>query len=155
MLSNLSNNAIGIEVLLNMIYTLLPSYAIMLSYYFREYFFKKKKRHLNYDIYLSLFDKIMEVSLDKRLSDYYFLDKHYSLIDAANITEAQLLLSLNAKVLIEDQQVLLEKLETKDKFSAFEKKIETIVEKRFEEVMHALSEEPGFTSEECALLANT
>lgn len=155
MLSNLSNRAMSIEVLLNMIYTLIPSYSIMLSYYLKQYYFQKQKRPLNYDIYLSLFDKIMEDSLDKKLFDYYVLEKHYSLMDAANITDAQLLLSLNAKILIEDQQVMMESLKTKENFEAVDKKIDNIAHERFEEMIQALSDETGISQEEYAQLLNS
>jgi len=149
MLSNFSSNAINVDILLRIICTLMPLYSIMLSFYFKQYYFEKNKRSPNYELYLGVFDTIMKISLDKRMIDYYFLEKNYSLMDATNITESQLLLSLNAKILIEDQQVLLEKLKTKEAFETFEKRIESIVDRRVVEVIQEFSEDTEITQEEC------
>lgn len=152
MISNLTGDALEIEVFLNMISSLLPSYTIMLGYYLKSYYFKKKKRPANYDIYINLFCELMEISFDEMLFDYYCLNKNYSLLDTKDVINSQFLINLNDRIFIEDQQYLLETLKTKNKFDEFESKIDVIVENRINEMIPQLSDEGDISQDECKQL---
>ena len=149
MISNLASDALGEEIILNMLYTLLPSYTIMLGFYLKQHYFLKMKRPANYDIFISIYDSIIENSIDKKLFDYYFIKNNFSFIETNDIIESQFLLNMNEKVFIEDQQILIEKLETKGNFEAFENTLDQIVTSRIIDMIPVLAEENEIEESEC------
>ena len=98
MISNLASDALGEEIILNMLYTLLPSYTIMLGFYLKQHYYLKMKRPANYDIFISIYDSIIENSIDKKLFDYYFIKNNFSFIETNDIIASQFLLNMNEKV---------------------------------------------------------
>lgn len=132
-----------------MLYTLLPSYTIMLGFYLKQHYFLKMKRPANYDIFISIYDSIIENSIDKKLFDYYFIKNNFSFIETNDIIASQFLLNMNEKVFIEDQQILIEKLETKGNFEAFENTLDQIVTSRIIDMIPVLAEENEIEESEC------
>ena len=107
------------------------------------------KRPANYDIFISIYDSIIENSIDKKLFDYYFIKNNFSFIETNDIIASQFLLNMNEKVFIEDQQILIEKLETKGNFEAFENTLDQIVTSRIIDMIPVLAEENEIEESEC------
>lgn len=129
MLWDLFDEALEKDHILNMVFTLLPAYTVLMEKYTQEYYFKKHKLPANYRTYMQVYDIIQQEKTVSNLGDYYFLKQKKSSIETLDIINAQTLLMLNEKTQIEDTVELLQALETKDNFEKFDHALEDLAEK--------------------------
>ncbi len=134
MLLNLHDEALGEEIILKMLFTLMPAYTSLFNEFLRRYYFRKTAIPANYDMFLSLYSDLNNAAFMERLTDYYFLEQKMHRTDVAEILAAQRFLCLNARVQIEDQLSLLQKLESKEKILLFEDSLERYAKLKTEEM---------------------
>lgn len=140
MLRDLSDEVFEKEVILEIINTLMPAYTILFCEYLDRYYFEKQKEPANYDMFISLYDELVESNFVQKLEDYYFLDMKMHNIDVIDIINAQMLLGLNGRVQVEDQLEILKTLKTEENVKEFERDLDNYVR---EEIGEKISEISG------------
>lgn len=127
---DLHDDALDEEMLLNMVYSLMPAYTSLFHEFLRGYFFQKGDMPANYGIFLSLYEKFGDEDFLERLQDYYFLRKKMHATDTLDILNVHKLIGLNGMVQIEDQYTLLRALGTKEKMNLLENELSRYVERK-------------------------
>lgn len=120
MVMNLNEQALQEEVLLEIVYTLIPAYTSLLCEFVKTYYFIKQTNSPNYPMFLNLFDELENSRFRQHLFDYYMLDKKLHNLDVIDILNAQSLLGINGRVQVEDELSLVRILETEKKYTTFE-----------------------------------
>lgn len=130
MIMNLHDMALGENLVLKMIYTLLPAYTLLFNEFLRRYYFQKMSVPINYEMFMSLYEELENVGFIQKLQDYYYLQEKMRAVDVVDILNAQRLIGLNGKVQIEDQLSVFRTLESKEKVMLFEKSLNNYAENR-------------------------
>lgn len=135
MIMNLHDMALGENLILKMIYTLMPAYTLVFNEFMRRYYFQKKSVPINYEMFMSLYEELENVGFIQKLQDYYYLQEKMRAVDVVDILNAQRLIGLNGKVQIEDQLSVFRALESKEKVMLFERSLNNYAENRIKQVI--------------------
>lgn len=127
MIMNLNDESLNTEMVLEILYSLVPAYTLLFSEYTKRYYFAKQKLPPNYKWFLDLYDELVNANFSVRLFDYFFIDKKMYSKDVIDVLNAQTLLGLNGKVQIEDLIGILQILNTKEDFGKFDEELDAIV----------------------------
>ena len=149
MLRDLSDEVFEKEVILEIINTLMPAYTILFCEYLDRYYFEKQKEPANYDMFISLYDELVESDFVQKLEDYYFLDMKMHNIDVIDIINAQMLLGLNGRVQVEDQLEILKTLKTEENVKEFERDLDNYVREEIEEKISEISGLLNVSEDKC------
>ena len=150
MIMDLYDKALGENLVLSIIYTLMPTYTLLFNEFLRRYYFQKNTVPVNYEMFISLYEELENESFKERLQDYYFLEKKLHGADVLNVLNAQTLIGLNGITQIEDQLSILKALETKEKVLMFENGLSNYAERKLREAVPDLARESEITEKECA-----
>lgn len=120
MINNYLSNALQPELVFKVVFSILPTYTFLLNECIKRYHYEKNILPDNYDHYMSIYNELENSKIKELLRDYYFLQKKFHFHQVIDIINTQTLLSLNGRVLIEDQVSILNMLETKEKVEQFE-----------------------------------
>lgn len=149
MIRNLYQNNIDMDILLEIIYNLLPAYTGLLCLYIRAYYFEEKELPENTDVFMSLFSDLLNDSLRKKICEHLFLNKQVSVEELYKISQTQDLLALNSRMQIEDQIEILIMAETEDNYQSLSRAIDDSVAARIDSVMSGIADEIGLSENEC------
>ena len=152
MVLNLHDEALGTELVLKIIYSLLPAYTLLFGEFTKLYYYEKHCLPANYDMFLNLYDELEGVNFRGKLHDYYFIDQKMHSQDVLDILNAHTLLGLNGKVQIEDQTALLQILKTRDRVEQFDKGLDTLVHSWVKERIPIIAKKSGVSEKECLKL---
>ncbi|MBQ9661861.1 MAG: hypothetical protein IJV40_01775 [Oscillospiraceae bacterium] len=130
MILNLNDKALQEEILLEIVYTLVPAYTSLLCEFVKTYYFQKQNVPANYELFLKVYDELEEAHFRQNLFDYYMLTKKLSNLDVVDILNAQSLLGVNGRVQVEDELDLVRVLKNKEKYDDFERKVDSYVQEQ-------------------------
>ena len=130
MVRDLNEQALQEEVLLEIVYTLVPAYTSLLCEFVKLYYYLHSENSPNYTMFLSLYDELENSSFRQHLFDYYMLDRKLPNLDVIDILNAQSLLGINGKVQVEDELSLVQVFETPEKYNRFNKEVADLVKAR-------------------------
>lgn len=151
MIMDLQDEALGTELVLKIIFSLLPTYTLLFNEFIKRYYFEKHKLPANYGMFLKLYDEVENANFRDKLVEYFFIKEKKHSQDVIDLLNAQTLLSLNGKVQIEDQALLLQMLGTKETVEAFDKRLNGYVKSQIREKAPIIAERSGVDQEECRL----
>ncbi|MBR3598424.1 MAG: hypothetical protein IKL53_00950 [Lachnospiraceae bacterium] len=149
MIMNLHDEALGEEIVLNIIYTMMPAYTALFHEFLRRYYFQKHMVPVNYDMFLSLYGELEGESFIQRLQDYYFIKEKLHTIEVLDVLNTQTLLGLNGLIQIEDQLSILKTLGNEEKITLFENGLKRYAKNRIKEVIPILAKEAKMVEEDC------
>lgn len=152
MISNLLEETSNKELLLDIIFTLTPAYTMLLSEFVKRYYFSKGKLPPNYDSFIRLYDELAAEQIEIILEDYYFLDKKMDRLDTLDAVNAQILLALNGRLLVEDQRDLVKAIGNQENYLLFHDEIEKIATERIKNMIPAIADKSEVSSKECRKL---
>lgn len=152
MISNLLEETSSKEILFNIIFTLTPAYTMLLSEFVKRYYFLKGKLPPNYDSYIRLFDELAAEQIEKMLEDYYFLDKKMDRLDTLDAVNAQILLALNGRFVVEDQRDLVKAIGNQEKYQLFHDEIEKVAAERLKNLIPVIADKSEVSTRECRKL---
>ena len=127
MVRNLNEQTLQEEVLLEIVYTLVPAYTALLCEFEKSFYFTHQENSPNYNMFLALFDELESADFRNHLFDYYMLDKKFPNLDVIDILNAQSLLGINGRVQVEDELCLVRIFETEEKLKQFNKDVDNFV----------------------------
>ena len=133
MVLNLNEKALQEEVLLEIVYTLIPAYTSLLCEFVKSYYFMKQNNSPNYQMFLNLYNELEESHFRQCLFDYYMLNKKLNNIDVIDILNAQSLIGINGRVQVEDQLSLVQVLGTVNKLNEFECQVDAFVKEQVQQ----------------------
>lgn len=131
---NIKDKTFEISELLNMIFSLLVPYTALLCVFITKYYLKNKKLPKNYDLFIGLYDALLDDSFLDVEWKYWFFEKAESNHNTTCIMNAQKLLTLNCYTEISDRVELLSLLKTKGKVDKFDKEMDETVHRNITEV---------------------
>lgn len=149
MILNLHDDALGTDLVLKIINSLLPAYTLLFSEFTKRYYYQHQCLPGNYEVFLKLYDELEDVNFRAKLQDHYFLDERLHSQDVLDRLNAQMLLGLNGRVQIEDQTAILKMLGTKEKVEAFDKGLDRFVESWVRDKVPVIAADSGVSCEEC------
>jgi len=149
MFMNLQDNALEKELLLEIIYVLLPAYTQLLNDFIKRTYFHKQCLPANYNNFTSLYEELENRNFTSILAEYFFLNKKMHSQDVIDLLYTQSLMVVNQKVLIEDQASLLKMLGSGEQFDAFELELDKIVKSTLQEKIPVIAKDAGVDKEDC------
>lgn len=149
MIMNLNDEALSEELVLKIVYTLMPAYTSLFNEFVKRYYFAKSCTPANYGMFLSLYSELENENFIERLEDYFFLENKMHGADVNDVLNAHILIGLNGRVQIEDQVSLLEAFQSKEKVMLFEQGIDKYVEERKKVAVPVMASECGLEEETC------
>lgn len=149
MILNLHDESLGSELVLKIIFSLLPAYTLLFGEFTKRHYYEKLCLPANYDMFLKLYDELEEENFKEKLHDYYFLDQKMHSQEVLDALNAQTLIGLNGKVQIEDQSSMLQMLETKEKVEAFDRGLDSFVHSWAKEKIPVIAKDSGVSKKEC------
>ena len=155
MILNLHDESLGIELVLKIIFSLLPAYTLLFGEFTKRYYYEKQSLPANYKMFLNLYDELESVNFRGKLHDYYFLEKKRHSQEVLDILNTQTLLGLNGRVQIEDITSMLQILETQEKVEAFDQGLDRLVCSWTKERVPLIAKNSGVSEEECLKLFET
>ena len=155
MILNLHDEALGTELILKIIFSLLPAYTLLFGDFTKHYYYEAHNLPANYEMFLKLYDELESVNFRGKLHDYYFLDQKMHSQEVLDVLNAQTLLGLNGRVQIEDQTSILQILETQEKVEAFDKGLDRVICSWAKEKVPVIANNSGVSEEECLKLFDT
>ena len=155
MILNLHDEALGTELVLKIIFSLLPAYTLLFGEFTRRYYYEKHNLPANYEMFLKLYDELESVNFRGKLHDYYFLDCKMHSQEVLDVLNTQTLLGLNGKVQIQDQTSMLQMLGTKEKVEAFDRGLDEFVYSWAKEKVPVIAKDSGVSKIECLKYFNT
>ncbi len=144
----LEKKAVDTEVLLNMIFTLLPAYTSILSIFLKAYYTEKHSTPSNYENFLDVYQDINSPEFRNSVQDYYLLEKGFNYSAVIDILNVQLYTVFSERLELEDELTLLEIFGDKE-YAAFEKGLDKAVLKEITEKAEEISENCGEYADEC------
>ena len=150
MIRNLDQNNIDMDILLEIIYNLLPAYTGLLRLYIRAYYFEEKELPENIDVLLSLYSDLLNDSLRKKICEHLFLNKHVSVEELYRIRQTQDLVALNSRMQIEDQIEILTMVETEDNYRSLCRAIDGSVASRIDSAISDAADVTGYREGDCS-----
>ena len=130
MKSNIIEGVLDTGLALEIIYTLLPAYALIFNEYTKAYYMEKGQKPANYDFMFSLYDEIGSPEMIKTIQDYYFLDRGLTSLEALDVSNMHALMVVNDKIITNDIMQLLISLGDKDKIVEFNNEVDRIVKEQ-------------------------
>jgi hypothetical protein len=130
MVRNMNERALQEEVLLEIVYTMIPAYTSLLCEFVKSYYFVKQSNSPNYPMFLAIYDELESSQFRESMFDYYMLDKKMKNLDVIDILNAQALLGINGRVQVEDELELVQMLGTEEKYVEFDHKINEYVKEQ-------------------------
>ena len=155
MVLNLHDETLGTELVLKIIFSLLPAYTLLFGEFTKQYYYDKHILPANYELFLKLYDELEAVNFRGRLHDYYFLELKMHSQEVLDILNALTLLGLNGRVQIEDQTSLLQTLETREKIESFDKGLDSFVHSWVKEKIPVIAKDSGVSEEDCLKYMDT
>lgn len=146
---NFNVDALPIDLVLKIVYTLLPAYTLLLNEYITRYYYEKHKEPPKYDIFLSLYNELDDITIRQSIQNYYFIDQKKHLQEVVDLLNVHTLIVFNGQVQIEDQFTILEKLETKEKVETFDLELENSVKHWFRKQNEKIAEKCGISNTKC------
>ena len=135
---NLNDEALGAEILLNIINSIMPAYTLLFCEFLDRHYFEEGIIPANYDMFITLYDEFASEKFKISLEDYYFFVLKMHNLDVLDAINTQILLGINGRVQVEDQLEILKTFKTKDKYEQYEQELDSIVEKEYNEAVEAL-----------------
>ena len=156
MISNLNDEALGADVILQIINTLMPAYTLLVCEHLDRYHFANGTVPTNYGMFVSLFDEFFTKQFSEKLEDYYMFEVGLSQLATTDAVNAQILMALNAKTQVEDQLVILEELKTKENIMNYRASMEAAINEYISKIIPDLAESTGLDEQTCreVLLTN-
>ena len=145
MIRNLLDNTFDKNLLLDMIYILMPAYTQLFAEYNKRVYYSKQSLPPNYDIFMSLYSELENNDLRQDLQDYYFLNLKMYSQDVIDLLNAKTLVEMNQKVLIEDQVSAMRMLGTGEQCDAFEIELDEFVKSLIQERIPVIAKETGIS----------
>lgn len=152
MIRNFYDKALDKDILLEMIYSLLPTYSLLLNEFVKRYYFIRHRQPANYKVFMDLFDMLISSEFREIKEDYYFLNKKKNSVDVLDILNAQDLLAINDSISIDDQLKMLGILGSETEYGEFEKGLEFFARSRIKEIIPKLASQSEMDEEKCAQL---
>ena len=121
MILDLTTDAISTDLALEIICTLLPAYSSLLIVWVEKYFKSKSKWPDNLTGFMSLYGKLLESAVMRKLEDFYFLKKCGSYNFVNEVMTGYVMLILNARTQVEDKLEKLEILNNENNTEEFER----------------------------------
>ncbi len=149
MIMNMYDRALDTELILKMVFTLMPAYTLLLRELIFRYYYKKGKLPPNYEIYLSIYDILTSNQIRTWMEDYYFLEQGNSGLEVLDILNAQILLVINSRVTIEDEVDLLHNCENKKEYIKLDHIFDASARSLLENSITKISEESEIDEKEC------
>ena len=150
MIRNLLDDTLDKDLLLDMIYILMPAYTQLLNEYNRRTYYSKQSLPANYDTFMTLYTELENNDLRKDLQDHYFLKRKMHSQDVIDLLNAKTLVGLNQKVLIEDQVSMMKMLGTQENIEAFDLELDNIVKSFTSEKIPVIAKDCGISEDECS-----
>ena len=145
MIRNLLDNTLDKDLLLDMIYILIPAYTQLFAEYNKRVYYSKQTLPPNYNNFMTLYSELESAELRQDLQDYYFLQRKMHGQDVIDLLNARTLIGLNQKVLVEDQVSMMKMLGTGEQYDSFELELDKIVKSSLEEKIPVMAEETGIS----------
>ena len=149
MFRNLQDNALEKELVLEIIFVLMPAYTQLLNELVKRTYWERQSLPANYHNYVSLYEELENTDFRDSLIDHFFLHKKMHSQDVIDLVNTQSLLVINQKVLIEDQASMLKMLGTREKYDAFEMELDDFIKSMVQEKIPQIAKEVGVSNEEC------
>lgn len=153
MIIELTNDSLSTDLALEIICTLLPAYSALLIVWVEKYFKNKRKWPDNLPGFMSLYGKLLESSMMRKLEDFYFLNQMNSYSFVNKVITGYMMLVLNGRTQVED---VLEKLEilnsenNSEEFetivTTFENDLREFAKNKYEEVKAKRQQEKAVTT---------
>ena len=154
LINNLVAHLFESDLLIEMIYALLPAYTLILNEYLKRYFVKYNGVPSNYKIFMSLYDELYNCGYRTKMIDHLILNKKLHIVQALDIVNSQLLCVLNNKIQIEDNMRMIEVLQTKEKIAEYDCLIDNIAKDSLLRKASSISKDTGLSKEECLKVIN-
>lgn len=149
MILNLHDDALGTELVLKIINSLLPAYTLLFSEFTKRYYYQHQCLPGNYEVFLKLYDELEDMNFRAKLHDHYFLDERLHSQDVLDRLNAQMLLGLNGRVQIEDQTAILQMLGTRERVEEFDRELDSFVESWVRDKTPVMAAASGASRDEC------
>ena len=104
------------EQLLAMIWTLLPSYTLILCDFERSYYFEKHRIHDNHKTYMNLYEELQSEAFTARVHDHMFLEQKMHAEDALIAVTLQKILVNEQLIAVHDQMTLAQETGTEEEY---------------------------------------
>ncbi|MBQ3802718.1 MAG: hypothetical protein II845_03380 [Oscillospiraceae bacterium] len=137
MVRNLNEEALQEDIILEIVFTMIPAYTSLLCEFVKMYYFVKQSEAPNYTMFLSLYDELEDSDVKQRMFDYYMLEKKLKNLDVIDVMNAQSLLGINGRVQVEDELDLVRIMETEEKYSEFSRHVDEYVKEQMQAVASA------------------
>ena len=147
--NNLAENNFSGDLIIEMIYAIVPAYTALLDEYLMTYYDSHNRLPSNYSIYISLYDELLRSGCDKRLFDHICLENKQRISDTWDIINAQKLFLINGKTQIEDSVKMIETFGSRTKLKEFEAQLFEIEKQDIFERVPLIAEANNVTAEEC------
>ena len=147
MKNNFHAGSIDGDLCLEMIFALLTSYTQILGILLREYYFEKKRRHINYQLYMGIYDDLMGDTFLKTVLEHIFIDSGTNYSVALEAVQTQKTIVLSHKARIENLMALLEASESKENFFELMNAINDSAKKAAAKTAAGIAEEVGMSPE--------
>ncbi len=95
---------------------------------------------------------VLKLVLDNRFAlpeDYYFLDKKMDRLDTLDAVNAQILLALNGRVVVEDQRDLVKAIGSQEKYQLFHDEIDKVAAERLKSLIPTIADKSEVSTKEC------
>ena len=149
MILDLQKDTFGEEEMLSIINTIMPEYTILFCEYLDRYYFENKKIPAIYNMWIGLYDELVNSNFRQRLTDYYFFKEKMHDLDVIDVVNAQMLLVLNGRVQVEDQVEILKTLETREAVEEFRKNVADAAMKEAEGMVPEMAKILNVSEHEC------
>jgi len=149
MLRDLMSDALEVDQVLLIVNHLLPAYVILLREFDRRYYLEKNERTANYDLFLAFFDELVDRELLGKLMNHYFLAERMHDKDVQEILNAQKLIAINSRTLIEDEMAMLEACKTESVYNDLQKQLKKAAEEEIVEEILTDDEGATISAEAC------
>ena len=148
-LDNIRDNTLNTEVLLELIFPVLPAYSSILQNYIYDCYMETKMLPPNYEIYMSLYDLFFDKTFEKSLYDCFFLEKNLSSLETANAINVIDGIVLKYATEIMDRVELIKVLKTKQAFKKFEENLDQVISEEIESDVDKIAEMIGKKPDQC------
>lgn len=128
MILNLHDKALKEEIVLNMIFTLMPAYTALLCEFLKHYYYKKNRIPDNYDIFISLYKELISERYIELLENHFFINEKYHFSDVIDMINAHIIISINGMAQVEEQSDILKILGSKEKIILFEDTLNSYID---------------------------
>ena len=147
--NNLAENNFSGDLIIEMIFALVPAYTALLDEYLMTYYDAHKRLPSNYSIYISLYDELLRSGSDNNLFDHICLENKQCISDTWDIINAQKLFLINGKTQIEDSVKMIAAFGGRSKLKEFENQLFEIEKQDIFKKIPLIAAASNVTEEEC------